>query len=60
MSNIVVMKILIAIMQYITIYKKLLGVLLETKHFLFDLVLLMFMSTSYALNIFPPHINYFA
>ena len=30
-------------MQYIFIHKKLQGVLLETRHFLFDLVLLMFM-----------------
>ena len=36
-------KILTLSMQYIFIHKKLLGVLLETRHFLFDLVLLMFM-----------------
>ena len=58
-SNIIMIKILIAIMQYISIYKILSGVLLETRHFLFDLVWLMVMSRSCAYIFFPLHINYF-
>ena len=43
-SNMIILKILTAIVQYIFIHKNLQRVLLETRQFLFDLVLLMFMS----------------
>ena len=42
-SNLIIITILNANMQYIFIHKKLWGVLLEARHLLFDLVLLMFM-----------------
>ena len=55
-SNIIIINIFIAICNTFSFTKNCKGVLLETRHFLFDLDLLMFMSASCAKIIFLPQL----